>query len=63
LSCSLFFEPLTARGVNITETGGQHHRNIHIEAKNTKRYFIKDKKMSDAEGDTIDGRYIYVKRR
>lgn len=29
LSCCLFFEPLTARGVNITETGGQHHRNIH----------------------------------
>jgi hypothetical protein len=26
----LFFEPLTARGVNITETGGQHHRNIHL---------------------------------
>jgi len=32
LSCCLFFEPLTARGVNITETGGQHHRNIHPSA-------------------------------
>jgi hypothetical protein len=30
LSCCLFFEPLTARGVNITETGGQHHRNIQV---------------------------------
>jgi len=52
LSCCLFFEPLTARGVNITETGGQHHRNIqHVgedvfitnkEAKNTLKSIFTD---------------------
>jgi len=40
LSCCLFFEPLTARGVNITETGGQHHRNIHHDEKTNKEIKI-----------------------
>jgi hypothetical protein len=33
-----------------------------IEAKDTKKYFIEDKIMADADGVKINGKYIYVKR-